>query len=271
VAFSLAIRSKRIADQEHINEEANTLRMALLQNGFPNRLFHKAWNHKVANSKEENEEVWKETVYLPYIKNTTDKISQLLRHEQINTVFQTHSKIGEMLRPFKDKIPLEGWGVYEIPCGECASTYVGQTGRNFSMRKEEHMLAIKNNTKTSALAQHARDFNHIIDFEHMKPLAIVNHLTTRITREAIEIERRPNNLNKRDDSQRLPAAWSPIIKTIEVPPKSPPSTRRAELKNQPKRTDKRRKIVPMSTSPKKPKTPSPTTRITRSRAKKFPI
>ncbi|GJQ70764.1 hypothetical protein Trydic_g2945 [Trypoxylus dichotomus] len=42
-------------------------------------------------------------------------------------------------------------------------------------------------------------------------LAGSENLTDRITREAIEIEKRPANLNKRDDSQRFPTIWSTVL------------------------------------------------------------
>lgn len=54
-----------------------------------------------------------------YIKDTTDRICRILQKHNIETVFTTNRKLGDALRNYKDRIPLEELGVYEIPCGNC--------------------------------------------------------------------------------------------------------------------------------------------------------
>jgi hypothetical protein len=80
-----------------------------------------------------------------------------------------------------------------------------------SMRLQEHKLAVNKMETTSALAQHAKKEGHSIDFDGMRPLAMVSHLCSRIVREAVEIEKRPLNLNKRDDGKRLAQSWKPVL------------------------------------------------------------
>ena len=54
------------------------------------------------------------------------------------------------------------------------------------------------------LAKHVLETGHSIDFEGTKTIAVIQHQGQRIIREALEIAKRPNCLNKRDDGIRLP-------------------------------------------------------------------
>ncbi|KAK5641045.1 hypothetical protein RI129_009592 [Pyrocoelia pectoralis] len=145
--------------------------------------------------------------YLPYIKGTTDKISRILQKHKIDTTFTPYRKIHSILRNSKDNIALESQGVYEIPCGGCGLSYIGQTNRKISARIEEHKNAVKKVQATSSLSQHVTTTGHTIKFEDAKTLASIEHCTSRIIREAIEIGKRPHNLNTRDDALRLPPIW----------------------------------------------------------------
>ncbi|GJQ81844.1 hypothetical protein Trydic_g9871 [Trypoxylus dichotomus] len=139
------------------------------------------------------------------------KISHVLRKHEIDTTFNTDRKIAEILPTPKETISLENPGVYEIKCETCQSSYIGQTNRSISTQKEEHRNAVKQRTTTSSLVKHVIDTGHKIDFEDVRMLARSENLTDRITRPAIEIEKRSANLNKRDDSQRLPAIWRTVL------------------------------------------------------------
>lgn len=148
---------------------------------------------------------------MPYVEGTTDKVSRLLKKHNIKTTFRAERKINTLLRSSKDIIPLEAQGVYEIPCGGCNQVYIGQTNRRISARVKEHVLAVKRDLSTSSLAQHSRSEGHRIDFDNTKTLATVPHMLPRIIREAIEIQKRPHSMNKRDDALRLPSTWKPIL------------------------------------------------------------
>jgi Reverse transcriptase (RNA-dependent DNA polymerase) len=243
VAYTLATRSRRIADEDNMKAEAGLLREALLKNGFPNRLIHKALHRQPSHKPKEEKEEPRALAFLPYVEGTTDRISKLLANENIKTIFSTDRKIGDLLRSCKDHINLEGRGVYEIPCGGCHKTYIGQTGRNMSARSQEHVNAVDRGEKTSALAQHAKEENHIINFSGMRSLASVEYLAPRIIREAIEIERRPHTINKRDDGQRLPPAWKPVLSARMVTPIEPMLEAKGDTYPKHPRVDKRKRRV----------------------------
>lgn len=61
------------------------------------------------------------------------------------------------------------------------------------------------------LVEHVRTMSHEIDFSNRRVIASIVHKTRRIIRLPIEIEGRPNNLNTRDGTQRLPSRWKPAL------------------------------------------------------------
>ena len=68
----------------------------------------------------------------------------------------------------KDKTPTnkQKGVVYEIPCGECELTYVGETLRTVTDRVKDHRRAVvKDDIQASAIATHVWQEEHKINFE----------------------------------------------------------------------------------------------------------
>jgi hypothetical protein len=57
-------------------------------------------------------------------------------------------------------------GIYKLTCPESKKVYVGQTGRIFLTRFNEHKQASRNNRYTSKFAQHLIEQAHPIDTIH---------------------------------------------------------------------------------------------------------
>ena len=73
----------------------------------------------------------------------------------------------------KDPVPAEEHigVVYSIPCVECSSVYIGQTGRSLKQRVSEHRRARKNgDVQTSALAEHVFKTGHAVDLSQSEVL-----------------------------------------------------------------------------------------------------
>ena len=119
--------------------------------------------------------------------------------------------IRNLLKSVKDPIcPKEGKGVYLIPCS-CGTPYIGETGRSISQRIHEHAADLKHNrSRSSALAEHAEKTKHHIFIEYAKVIARIDHFHHRKLREALEIEKRPVNLN-RDDGWSISRCWIPSL------------------------------------------------------------
>ena len=54
----------------------------------------------------------------------------------------------------------------KIPCADCGWCYIGETGRCFETRKEEHIRNVKTCANGSNIAKHAWSFDHRIDFDN---------------------------------------------------------------------------------------------------------
>ena len=55
--------------------------------------------------------------------------------------------------------------VYKISCKDCSWSCVGETGRCFETRKNEHIRNVKQNTAGSNIAKHSWANDHAINFE----------------------------------------------------------------------------------------------------------
>ena len=146
-------------------------------------------------------------VHLPYVQGTTDKIAQILKRYEIPSTFRPLSTIRNSLRSMKDLInPKDMKGVYLIPCS-CGTPYIGETGCSIHQRISEHAADLRHGrSKSSALAEHVEKTKHQVCIEEAKVVAKVAQFHHRKFSEAIEIERRPNNLN-RDDSWKIIRCW----------------------------------------------------------------
>ena len=101
-------------------------------------------------------------------------------------------------------------GVYLIPCS-CGTPYIGETGRSIQQRMNEHVADLRHGrTKSSVLAEHVDKTKHQVCIEEARVVAKVAQFHHRKFREAIEIERRPMNLN-RDDGWKISRSWIPAL------------------------------------------------------------
>ena len=95
--------------------------------------------------------------------------------------------------------------MYRIPCHNCDCTYIGETGRNYGKRQEEHrkeVESISSRTFTrsdrksraaemnkSAITDHVAKENHVINWSGAKSLEREGHRKTRQVKESIWIRK----------------------------------------------------------------------------------
>ena len=131
--------------------------------------------------------------------------------------------------------------VYELPCSNCKSSYIGETGRRFSTRLSEHKRETekleaekKNFTRQSrkqslseqsrsAVADHAVQNNHVINWQDAKVLCKECNTRSRHIREAIWIRKRaPHTMNRDEGAHFLSHVYDPLL-TSSAPVRTPPS------------------------------------------------
>jgi hypothetical protein len=96
-----------------------------------------------------------------YTGKETSYITNIFRQTDLQIVFRTNNTIGYLLtnnKPPPDRFSLSG--IYKLTCPECKKAYVGQTGRSFSIRYNEHKQAFQNNSHLPNFAKHLNDEAH---------------------------------------------------------------------------------------------------------------
>ena len=71
-------------------------------------------------------------LYLPYIRNTSEEIERECRKLGVKAVFKSYGTLRQAL--MEVKTPREDLEkkdvVYEVPCMDCDTSYIGETGRD---------------------------------------------------------------------------------------------------------------------------------------------
>jgi hypothetical protein len=227
VLYTLANRAMKICDYEHLDQEKKHIRDVLNQNGYTNRRINKAFE-KVerrieATQKESDAPVPvnnnKGCVYLPYVRSTTEKLVKLFKKFDVKSVLCPQNQLKKMLcTNLKDKIPFSAPGVYEIPCFNCDTKYIGESGRPLRTRLKEHKSYLENSKpEKSAVAEHALTLDHKIDFESSRLIAPINFKSLRLNREALEINSSTHELMNRKNEGGLPVStiYRPLLEDIK--------------------------------------------------------
>lgn len=130
----------------------------------------------------------------------------------IRVRFKLHTTLRKLLTRPKDPIPMFQWAsiVYEIPCDDCTKAYIGQSSRTLLCRVKEHKWAVQNgDTYTSALAEHAWEVSHHIDWSSVEVLDSEQFLFSRLLLEFWYIHREPYPINR--DRGPLPTEYCCLI------------------------------------------------------------
>ena len=118
-----------------------------------------------------------ERIYIPYVEGKSEAIRRVLRPYNIATSFGPVSTLKNLLTHLKDPLPEEEQSgiVYSISCTCRKNHYIGETGRSLNTRKEEHKAYVrKGEVEKSAIAEHAWNHGHQVDWNSAKALTI-NH------------------------------------------------------------------------------------------------
>ena len=105
-------------------------------------------------------------IRLPYLPPLLP-LQKTLRKRNINLVFKQTNTLSKSLvhNRVSNVSQNKDSGVYVIPCKDCDSVYVGETGRDLSTRKDEHKYACRTGNINNAIANHSLQDGHRIDFD----------------------------------------------------------------------------------------------------------
>lgn len=112
---------------------------------------------------------------LNYIPKISNKISNSLNGLNFKIIQINKNNLGRLLVNNKLGDHKENRsGVYEVKCKECDAIYVGQSGRNISIRIKEHVKSIEDRRSSTGFAEHCISNGHSIDQENYKVLHVCN-------------------------------------------------------------------------------------------------
>ena len=146
-----------------------------------------------------------------HFKGLSEAIKCVLTPLGVKVVFRPLRTLRQTLVRPKDRVPIEERKgvVYSIPCVECSSVYIGQTGRRLKQRISEHRRALKNgDVQMSALAEHVFKTGHAVDLSQSEVLDHHQHTTTRCMLESWYIQHNQAVLNRERGTLPEVYAWT---------------------------------------------------------------
>ncbi len=141
-------------------------------------------------------------------------IKRILLPLDIRTCFKPHTTLRQLLVHPKDPIPVESQTgvIYQVSCGTCHISYIGQTGRTITHRLKEHKQALTSPYHFSAVAEHAMKESHVIDWKSGKVIDICHQLYPRCYLESWYIKTKGSKINR--DEGLLPQVYGSLVKHI---------------------------------------------------------
>ena len=222
-----------MTDPEEKVKEVQHIKSALSHCGYRNWTFELAKkNNNKANKTnaptDNNPPSGKSSTFitLPFVDGLSQKLQRIFKSYGVATSFKPHTTLRKLLVSPKDPTAniRKAGVVYEIPCGECTKTYIGQTGRQLGERLKEHKSTAPSR-KPSAVAEHKTESHHNINWESTRILDKEDREYPRLVREAIQIRRKSPELN-RDQGLELPSQYHPLLRprSSEVNERASPFT-----------------------------------------------
>ena len=86
IITTLTTRARRICEEDEIKNELKILSESLETNGYDKRAIREGMKQKTKPASPDDQDIHKHCAFLPYIQNTTDRISRLLKKHNIKTI-----------------------------------------------------------------------------------------------------------------------------------------------------------------------------------------
>ena len=214
-----------VTEEDDKREEEKKVREALETCGYPKWTYEKVKNQmkqktpkKVTKKKDDTIKCRGMTV-LPYVNGVTEKISRVMKSYNVAAASKPHTTLRSLLVHPKDKRDDHNTtdALYCLPCMNCDLEYIGETGRKFGTRLNEHKTEVDKVSKSlvtrasrkqslssvhkSAVTDHVVEKNHVIGWDRAKVIGTEQNRYKRWVKEAIEIRKRRGATMNRDEGQ----------------------------------------------------------------------
>ena len=194
VFSSMFLRALRICSPQFIDDEFRMIFDIGSRLKYPRPFLDKSLNlAKRTYYKTESGSSFelKNLLVLPFSDKFT-QVPELLKIFNVNVAFSNSGTIKDIL--IKNSPDQVDGCVYKIPCTECNKCYIGQTGKNLTMRVKQHKYSVRTGQESNALFIHQRDMNHCIDWSHASSIFPCNDIVKRNIIESSMIKHSINDL-----------------------------------------------------------------------------
>ena len=173
IVLGFFLRAFRICSEEYLDDEVRHIFSSFAKLKYPKsfliRLKKKALDIR---NKAKNETKRKKDIRYISLPNSkaTENITKVLETTGFEVALTSGKKIGDMTR--KKRVKNEDFSVvYQVPCGGCEKSYIGETGRGMNIRLKEHKRDLRNDADHSAFVVHAHFSNHLPNWDRATVLA----------------------------------------------------------------------------------------------------
>ena len=190
--------------------ELSHVEKVLRRNHYPARVIERYSKEKEAKTITDDNDRFKATITLPYVRGTSEAIKRILSPVNIRVCFRPCVTLKSLLVHPKDTLPLEKKAnvVYCLPCQSCSEVYIGQTSRLLEARLGEHKADVrKGNVETSAVAEHIWSKGHRVDWQKCSVLMQESDLHRRCFLESWFIQR---NVTMNREAGSLSSAYNAL-------------------------------------------------------------
>ena len=152
-------------DETSREEELTHLRGTFRRNGYPEEIINRNLRKPPRTTLPTDEEpptTNPPQLFLPYVQGLSENIQNMCRKTGIQTVFKSRGTLRKLLMNVKTPTPEMNRKevVYQIPCQDCDSVYIAETGRTLGKNVTEHKYAVKIADWKNGVAVHAWDEGH---------------------------------------------------------------------------------------------------------------
>jgi hypothetical protein len=127
VLSTLIHRAKALCDEDSLQAELVFLKDVFKENGYNDRQFHRALNHRPLLPQPDNKP--HSVAFLRFVGTVFNRISRVLARHNIKSVGLPHMRLSSLLRLVKDHVGLRTPGLYRIPSPRKPDIWTALSGR----------------------------------------------------------------------------------------------------------------------------------------------
>ena len=202
-----------VTDEEDQQKEIKHVKDVLIANNYKPSMFNIPEKQTTPPSQtaqpDPNQQIQRrpKQVSIPYVQGVSEKLQSIFKKYNISTIHKPYNTVKDFLVHPKDPTPtLKQCGViYNIKCENCDQFYIGESGRQLSIRVKEHQTKAN-----SAIYQHINETGHKINPEKVKIICREDFKPRRKIKESISIRQCNPPLNG-NEGNTLPAIYNPLL------------------------------------------------------------